>query len=60
MAKKKMKISPVVANLIERGYTEEEARKIAQHIGVRKYGKPKFQAKALAGRKRVYAMKRKG
>lgn len=55
-----MKISPVVANLIERGYTEEEARKIAQHIGVRKYGKPKFQAKALAGRKRVYAMKRKG
>lgn len=58
MAKKKSQ-SSVVAGLIERGYTVEEANKIAAHIGKRKYGKPRFDSMALAGRKKLYASRKR-
>lgn len=53
------KFSKVVNNLMARGYTREEAEKIASAIGRRKYGNKKFQQMALAGRMKLYAKKKR-
>jgi len=43
----------LVRELMRKGYTREQAERIAAVIGRRKYGKRRFQKMAAAGRRRA-------